>query len=219
VARTPLSDAPTTSRRPPAADNGPVTGSAGRGWGALRTNKSKSKVFAKDLRIPAGDEVLVKFLDDEPFDSYYRHWLNGRKGKQSFVCLGEDCPLCAKGDNPTFLVLFNVVDMIDDPSLVKVWAATPNPAGAIEEMALSEKYSPINRENLYFSVSKAKGSNGFFSYKVQAVKDRDLPDDWDIQPLTGDDIAKLVDQRHGSEYIRADTREALQEIADSLPED
>lgn len=209
MARTPLSQtAPETSTDRP-------TGSAGRGWGAYRNAKQKRSNFAQDFKVPEGDEVLIKFLDDEPFDSYYRHWLRNVKGKQTFVCLGDNCPLCDIGDDPGFVVLFNVVNVIDDPTTVQVWSASPNPAGAIETMATS-KNSPLNREDLYYSVTKKKGSNGYFTYALQHVKSRDLPDDWDIQPLSAEALAKLDEGKNGSDFIKADTRETLREVVDSM---
>lgn len=223
--RTPLSKAPadeaqtapeTNSRRPPLTDGGRPVGSAGKGWGAYRNNKQKRSNFAQDFKVPEGDEVLIKFLDDEPFDSYYRHWLRGVKGRQTYVCLGDNCPLCDIGDDPGFVVLFNVVDVLTDPTTVQVWSASPNPAGAIETMATGKSSSPINRDDLYFSVTKKKGSNGYFGYTLQPVKSRDLPDDWDIQPLSDEALAKLAEGKNGSDFIKADTREVLREVVDSM---
>lgn len=192
------------------------TGAMGAGWDAFRNARKARGAFAREFQVPEGEDRLVKFLDAEPFESYYRHWLrNQPKGqRQTFVCLGDDCPLCDAGDTPSFLVLFNVVDMLDDSSVTKVWAASPGPAGKIEQMAKSEKNSPLNRENLYFSVSKVKESNNFFSYSLAPVKDRDLSEDWDVEPLTAAELAEL--HRHGSEYIRPDSREDLKEIAETL---
>jgi hypothetical protein len=192
------------------------TGAQGAGWDAFRSARKARGTFAQDFQVPEGEDKLVKFLDAEPFESYYRHWLrNQPKGqRQTFVCLGDDCPLCEKGDQPSFLVLFNVIDMLDDPSTVKVWAASPGPAGKIEAMAKSDKNSPINRDNLYFSVSKLKESNNFFSYSLLPVKDRDLEDDWNVEPLVLAEVAELA--RHGNEYIRPDSVEDLREIAETL---
>lgn len=210
-------------RRSPAAGEADghvvaVSGSAGKGWAAHRKHKQERTAFARELQVADGEERLVKFLDDEPFDSYYRHWLrNVPKGRQTYVCLGTDCPLCDIGDQPTFVVLFNVVDLTDPADAsVKVWAATPNPAGAIEERAFNSKTSPISREDLYFSVTKKKQSNGFFGYTIDPVKSRDLEDDWEMEPLSPDKIAGYAKQKHGSEFIRADSKAALKEVAEHL---
>jgi hypothetical protein len=196
-----------------------ATGSAGRGWAAHRQHKQQKSGFAKEFRVTEGDERLIKFLDDEPFETYYRHWLRGVQGRQTYVCLGDDCPLCDVGDQPAFVVLFNIVDLTDgERETVSVWLASPNPAAAIEEFAFSDKHSPINRTNLYFSVTKKKGANGFFSYSLVPVKDRDLPDDWEMQPLTDMQLMELEKGRHGSEFIRPDTRQVLKEVAGQLEE-
>lgn len=55
--------------------------------------------------------MLIKFLDEEPSLTYYEHWLNELDGKTSFVCLGDDCPLCEIGDDPRYRVCFDVIDL------------------------------------------------------------------------------------------------------------
>jgi hypothetical protein len=37
-------------------------------------------------------------LFDEPFITFYEHERDGK----SFVCLGDDCPLCEIGDEPRY---------------------------------------------------------------------------------------------------------------------
>lgn len=190
----------------------------GGGWKASKEARMNRGGFVKEFQVPEDESKLVKFLDDEPFESYYRHWLRNRpKGeRQTFVCLGEDCPLC-EIDTPSFLVLFNVVDMLEDRNLVRVWSATPGPAGKIEAMAESGKwYAPIGREMVYFDISKKKESTGFFGYSVVPVKDRDLADEWDVEPLSAEELATLTEGKYGPDYVKADPRTLLREIADGL---
>jgi len=83
--------------------------------------------------------VLIKFLDGEPSLTYYEHWLNELDGKKSFVCLGDDCPLCEIGDDPRYRVCFDVIDLSGpgDPK-AGVWRATPGPAGDLMDGAFEE---------------------------------------------------------------------------------
>lgn len=214
MTRRPLSsptiDNPTTSNSRPAGRGG--------GWDPHRQNRRAA--FGKEFQVPEGEQQLVRFLDDEPFESYYRHWLRDRpKGeRQTFTCIGEECPLCEAGDKPAFLVLFNIIDMLAEGGpAAKVWSASPNPAGLIEEFALNEKYAPLNRLDGYFAVSKKKGTNGIFGYSMMPVKARDLPEDWDgLKPLTEPEIEKLAADRKGSDYIRTENRSELVRIAEDL---
>lgn len=50
---------------------------------------------------------MIKFLDDEPFASYYEHGLDGKR----YVCLGDDWPLCETGNDPDHRACFNVIDL------------------------------------------------------------------------------------------------------------
>lgn len=83
--------------------------------------------------------MLIKFLDDEPFITYYEHQLNELDGKQSFVCLGNDCPLCEIGDDPRYRACFNVIDLSDpDDPKVAVWRAAPDPADGLMDGTFKE---------------------------------------------------------------------------------
>jgi hypothetical protein len=197
-----------------------VTRAPQRGWGPVRDQRQKKSNFAQAFRIAEGDERLIHFLDPEPFDSYYRHWLRGIKGRQTFTCLRTLCPLCDIGDTPSYITLFNVVDLENraEPT-VKIWEASPNPAAVIEEYAFNPKHAPIDRPDLYFSISKRKQPNGFLAYSALPVKARDLPDDWDMQPLSVEELSELNDKKYDSEVIRTDTREALREVVKNLDDE
>jgi hypothetical protein len=203
-------------------DEAVVNPSQGKGWVALKRHKQETErtSYAQNLKIAEGKASLVKFIDEEPFDSYYRHWLRGIKGRQTFTCLRTLCPLCDIGDTPTYITLFNVIDMADraNPE-VKIWEASPNPAGKIEEWAFSDKHSPVNRSDLYWSVTKKKGGNGFTDYSAVPVKARDLPDDWYMEPLTSAELEELSGKRYDSEVIRVDSRQALREVVQSLEDE
>lgn len=214
--------------------------SMGRGRESLRrhreTHKSKSG-FPDKLKVDEDKRVLVKFVDDDFFITYYEHNLyndfKGQKRQFSFVCLGEDCPLCEIGDDPKFQVLINVIDMSNPrkPEL-KVWYASPGPGGLIEDEmdALEElgkerhpdepkKWKRINDPSLYYVVSKKKGKNNFFEYSLKQVKARDLEEDGYGEPLTDDELAEFEDKAYTEEIVRLNTRRDLREIADELSED
>ena len=137
------------------------TGYGGKGWSARKTFERQNRTFAEDF-VVKNEQVLMKFLDDGPFWTYMRHWIQGAPGKKSFTCLQEDCPLCEL-DSPRLVSMFNVIDFTEpgNPD-VKVWTTSSQPTQAIVKMDADPKYSPINREDLYFAVSRSRGSNGFY---------------------------------------------------------
>lgn len=195
----------------------------GRGRASVKRHREthQSSDFAPRFTVDK-DAVLIKVLDEEWFFTYYEHWIQefrGQKRQQSFGCLGEDeCPLDEIGDTPAFRALINVVDFSDpkDPEL-KVWYATPNPIDALEEYMDDAKTKPINRDDLYFSVAKKKGKNGFFTYTITPVKERDLEEDWGVEPLTEGELEDFESRKFNEDAcVRFNTRRQLQDIADEL---
>lgn len=189
--------------------------SGGKGWGSYNKQKSESGDFPENLKV-TDEAILIKFLDDEPFYVYRQHWIE-RSGKKSFTCLSDNCPLCDElGDRPRLQVLFNVIDFTDaDNPEVKVWTVGTRVAGALKNFAADKKTSPLNRENLYWSVSKS-GKGSKTQYSINPVKERDLEEDWDIEPLTADDIEDFDGQAYDESIVQFQTRKQLREIVDEV---
>jgi hypothetical protein len=203
-----------------------TSSSIGRGREGLRRHREthQSGDFPDRFKIDEGDKVLIKFLDEEPFVTYYEHWIDEfrrEKGRQcSYICLGDEgsgCPLCDIGDKPNFYALFNVVDFAK-PSRPKltVWYATPNPGGLIEDEIneLEENNKKLDDPDRYYAVSKKKGKNGFTNYSLTAVKARDLDEDWNAEPLTSDELADF--EKYDDSIVRINKRSELRDIADEL---
>lgn len=190
------------------------------GWGGYQTVKSKSSNYADKLSVgKIKGEVLVKFLDAAPFDSYGLHWFDSLDGKKGWMCLesvGEDkCPGCDLGDRPMAKALFNVLvfDEDGDPN-VKVLDAGTRLAGQLEKLAESTK-GGLTRD--YWSV--AAGPKGSGTANFQRVKERDLEEDWDVEPLDDDELAELEEDRHvlaDVEQIPSykDFKDAVRDIVD-----
>jgi hypothetical protein len=211
----------TASRRSRRSDEPEERGTVAKGWGGYKKNKKESGGFPDDFKVPENDEVLIKFLESEPFASYRQHWLK-ELNRKSYVCLGEDCPLCDElGDSPNAtVVLFNVLDLTDpDNPEVKVWKATSNPTSEIERRAESSKTSPIDRPDLYFVVSKDKQKNGFFAYSVDPVKARDLEEDFDMAPFTEAELDEFLEKLYDESVVKLDSRRELRDIARDLLND
>lgn len=92
-----------------------------RGYEASRAEKQRQdkakenmgkklwRFFLKD----DGDEADLRFLTEEPVN-FYEHNLkctrNGKESYEQYTCTGDNCPLCADGDKPTYKGAYLVVD-------------------------------------------------------------------------------------------------------------
>jgi len=193
---------------------------AGKGWGAFSSQKSESSEYAENLKIDdKGAQSLIKFLDEGPFAVYSQHWIE-RKGKKSFNCIGKGCPLCdSLGDKPRLQAAFNVIEFPEDGDpKVLVWTVGTKVATQLENLAKEERTKPLNRDDLYWAVSKS-GKGTATTYSIQAVKERDLEDDWDTQPLTEDEFVALDEQAYDDSEITYQTKKALRDIADEVLDD
>lgn len=56
-----------------------------------------------------GDEADVRFLTEEPVN-FYEHNIKKGDRYEQFTCTGDDCPLCADGERPTYKGAYLVVD-------------------------------------------------------------------------------------------------------------
>lgn len=206
-----------------------ISDAIGRGRQGFRDHRKNNPGGAnfpgKDDKFKVDEDVrvTVRFLDDDFFITYYEHEFfkefEGEKRQKTFICLGSDCPLCAIGDKPKFYGLINVLIVGRKPG-VRLWFATPGPGGKIEDQMdeLDEMNPPrkVDDPQFYFQVTKTKGKNGFFEYKISRVKARDLEEDFGIQPLTEREIASYAAEKWTDEFIRITPRAKLLEIAEEL---
>lgn len=193
------------------------------GWGAWKKQKDELGGYAHDLKVPDDDEIVVKFLDDEPFATYADHWITVGSKKNRRTCIAKKdergCPLCdSLGDKAKAMAAFNVVKLVEgeDPELF-VWAASPGIVSTIQEKAES-KTGPLTRE--YYSVKKSKKKDGPVIYVMGLVKGRDLMDDWGITPLSEREIDVIAEKVYDeASYVtyppRAELREFARGVADA----
>jgi len=185
------------------------------GWAAAKKAVAKaSKAYATDFRFEE-DVQLVKFLSPEPM-SFSQHWVQ-RQGKKSFVCLGDSsCPLCRAGNKPEQKFAFSVVNLSsDDEPTVALMTVGLRLCGQLEKLDSDPKTGPLNR--LYWAVSKS-GQGQKTSYSIMPVKDRDLAEDWDLDPTDVTTALKAL-KPLGPEALRMSTKAELAEIAREIPED
>jgi hypothetical protein len=193
---------------------------ASPGWTSdIRPRSSGGqKVPRFDIKLDS-EEVIVKVLESGPgFYAFFQHWIVTTEGRRAYTCPGIDvCPLCARGDKFKSVDLFNVIELkLNDkdeltPEL-KVWFATADPAAALKEKATSKK-GPLNRDNMYLSVAKHKGTNGFPSFTLEWVRADELTEDWGLRALSPAELTKFAGEAYDSTIVRQHTVSELTEVA------
>lgn len=150
------------------------------GWDAadkFLKPKKEAGSYPTDFKIEEKPK-LVRFLDDAPFMIYEQHWINRTEGKRSFVCLGEDCPLCTiAGDQPRPKFVFNVLVVTDEEPNVQALHATPTLAKILRAKNDDVKTGPLSK--YYWAISR-QGTATTTQYVVDRVKAMDLAEEWEL---------------------------------------
>lgn len=221
-------DKPARSRRSgseePAAKRETDPDLVGSGWGGAAKVRSSGK-FAERFAITE-EQVVIHFLDNEPFATFKQHWINERKGQKSFTCIAktgknaQDCPLCDAGDKPSTQIGFNVVDFTSpgDPVL-KAWWVGSRVSDQLKNFAEQEKTKPLNRDDVYFVVNRTGSQSAGYSTNINPVKERDLDEDWDVESLSDDELGEFEAKRYTRDIVEQPTVRELKEIARSLSDD
>jgi hypothetical protein len=180
-----------------------------QGWAAAKKAVAKStKSFATDFRFDE-DVQLIKFISDEPM-AFMQHWVN-RPGKKSFISIGEDDPLIAVGSKPDPKFAFTVLNLSDEDPQVQLMVVGIRLCGQLEKLASNAKTGPLNRSDLYWAVSKS-GQGTKTSYSIMPVKERDLAEEWEIDPVAASEMIKTL-KPLGQDSLYTSTKAELAEIA------
>lgn len=188
----------------------------GRGWGAV--DKIKVGDYTNRWDVPE-KPALIKFLEPEPFSVYAEHFIEELpKGtKKSYICLGDDCPLCDDlGDRPSSYAAFNILDLTDpDEPKVVFLRASVGLAKDIQTYAQDKRTKPINRWDVYFTLHRKRQQGA--RYKLEAVKARDLEDDFDMVPFEEDDLADFEgDLVTEEQVVFINTRKDLKDVVSQV---
>jgi hypothetical protein len=184
-----------------------------QGWDAFDSLvQENSSDFPTDFKFSESPQ-LVKFLEDQPFASYEQHWIERPKGKKSFVCIGEACPLCdVLGDKPRGKFAFNVLVLSGETQGVQIMTAPPSLARQIKKAHDDERKGPLSKE--FWEVSRL-GSGPTTQYTLNFVRGRDLTEEW---KLSTDAVQELVAAAvpFTAEVIRETPRSEMLEVARSV---
>lgn len=182
------------------------------GWGGYKQTRAASSDFPDNLET--GKEAkLIKIAEPEPFASFRQHWIE-RPGKKSWTCGEDDCPICDTGDRPASKTCFNVYELEDDAWTNKVWTVGNQIADTLQNFATDPK---TNKEwPGYFSVKKVGKGKGKTQTVVTPVKERDVLDDWGVDPLGPEDFEELEKGLYDDSTVQVHTKKQLREIASEL---
>lgn len=192
-------------------------GSVRKGWKGAKENQLKGGDFPDEMKI-TDEAELVKFLEDEPFASYRQHWVDNPPAgikKKSYTCLEDDCALCDMGDRPRTLTAFNVLHLSTGGAAENKILILGNKAvGQLQGFADDPKTGPLDR--LFWAISKS-GKKQSTAYNFQPVKERDLEEDWEIDP---EDVAQEIEDAQDRVYdhtaIQVPTKRQLRELVEGL---
>ena len=185
------------------------------GWSGSQQVMDSTSSFAQAF-IPQEKADVIKFLDDQPYAAYRRHWIRrmtaAGESNRSYTCLlsiDKDCPLCEAGDKAQAVSAFNVALIGDDgvPTL-KSWDVGPKIFNILKGYANDPKIAPLTRG--YFLVSKT-GKKGSVNHNISSVKASALEEDYDITPPDKDTLDRLG--RYDKDIIDLPSVKTLKEIA------
>jgi hypothetical protein len=185
------------------------------GWGAadafLKPKKEKGD-YPMDFKFSEQTQ-LVRFLEDGPFRVYEQHWVDRTEGKRSFVCLGDECPLCTiAGDTPRAKFAFNVLTVSEEDPQVMILTAPPTLARQLRAANEDERRGPLTK--FYWAITRV-GTGPSTQYTLERVRPADLAEEFELDHEV---MTSLVEKAvlHGPEAIYVAPREELLQVARQL---
>lgn len=183
------------------------------GWQQVDALKSADSNYAQRLKVTE-DVQVIKFLDDEPFAAWHQHWVE-REGQKSFICLRDleerGCPLCESGNRPSQRIAFNVALLsIGNKPVVRSFEVGPRVVDQLRNLNKAPQTGPLTKH--YWAVSRT-GKGATTSYNLQVIRERDLADEWKVEAISDDTMARLREDRYDAEIIKVPTYADLLAIA------
>lgn len=184
-----------------------------RGWSAARKTIKENTTYTDDFKFEEEDQV-VKFLDNEPV-SYMQHWINERKsGKKSFICIGDDCPLCDDlGHKPSFRAAFSVINLSVEGNPVQILQAGSKLTDVLGKHNEDRRKGPLTEH--FWALSKT-GTSTTTQHFTEFVRERDLVDDWDIDPKEARAAVKKAGDPETEKKVIPSSLAVMQEVVDEL---
>lgn len=185
------------------------------GWGAASAAlkpKQESGDYPTDFRF-SEQAQLVRFLEDEPFAVYEQHWIDRTEGKRSFVCLGDECPLCTiAGDKPRAKFAFNIIVLSNGEPNVQIMTAPPSFARQLQAANEDPRRGPLTK--FYWAIART-GSGNTTQYTLDRVRATDLAEEWELDADNIDAFAATAPS-YDTTAVYVSPREELLKLARTL---
>lgn len=188
----------------------------GSGWDAAEKLHTPTGDFPVDFKHSEEIQVIKIIDTNGPFATYKMHFLSQKVGKKSYVCLkssGNDCPLCTiLNHKPEDKRAFTIVNLSAEGGPQRqVLTATPRLYKTLHAAHFSPQ-GPLDKN--YWALSRS-GVKQTTVYHLNAVKARDLDEDWHINQAEAEAFVASVEP-YDSSIVRENSYNELLEIAQEL---
>jgi hypothetical protein len=184
------------------------------GWDAGEKLARPSTGYTKEFKFTEGGFQVVKFLDENgPFAVYRQHFLKNKEGQKSYISLGTNDPLCVKlNSKPEEKRAFSIVNLSAEGGPQRqMLIASPRLWKSLHSAHFSPQ-GPLTKN--YWALSRT-GKQQTTTYHINAVKGRDLMEDWNIDEAVAEAVI-AESKPFTAADLRTPTWEELEAIADSL---
>jgi hypothetical protein len=184
------------------------------GWDAAEKLTVSAGDYPTEFKFVDGEFTIVKFIDQNgPFAIYKQHFLQQKTvGKRSYVSLGANDPLCVKlGSKPEDKRAFTMAVVTPAGVVRQMLIASPRLYKTLYAAEFSPQ-GPLTKN--YWAISRT-GKMQQTVYHLNAVKSRDLMEDWGIDSDMAEKGVAEVKPFERS-VIKEHTWAELEEIANSL---
>lgn len=185
------------------------------GWGGAKKLRQESATWAPTLQLKAGESVVIRFLEDEPYANVSTHWID-RTGRKSFICIGKACPLCARGDRPRTTYNFNVAQLTDGEPLGMTLEAKARVFSQIEEKAKDPKTAPLSK--LFYTFSRTGSKKDDTVYTLERIRRAsDIAEEFpDLHVPSADELEAVKRYTKEDALAGAMPKHKLEEVAAEL---
>ena len=219
TAEKPADDTPAESKTVTDTSSKVQTDAIRRGWSAATETFNARSNYAQALKVDE-DVQIIKFLEDGPYASYARHWVEregegGRSVNRPYTCLtsvGKDCPLCDIGQKTQAVSAFNVALITDDGhAVLRSWDVGVRNFGVLKKHSTDSKTGPLSK--CYYAVSKS-GKGSATAYQIVPIRSTDTLEAEYERTVTDELLAEIEGlDLYDSSIITVPAESELQEIA------
>jgi hypothetical protein len=192
------------------------------GWTEGQRQNDANSSFAKSWR-PEERLTAIKFLEDAPYASFRRHWVDGvndqgQKTTRAYTCprsFDDTCPLCEIGHRTQSVNAFNIAVIGDDGQVLhRAWEVGVRVFNVLKSYSNDPKVMPLSR---HFFLANKTGQKTNTQYNVSPIRAASLEEDYDIPAPDPADFARI--ELYDSSIVTVEPIKVLRELARELATD